>query len=78
MRLSELQNKNIINVSNGKNIGNIIDIDFNSNDGKINYLIVDPLKTGFRVFSKEEEKRILWIDIHKIGEDVILVKAKYD
>ena len=27
MRLSELQNKNIVNINDGKMIGNIIDID---------------------------------------------------
>ena len=29
MRLSELQNKNIVNINDGKMIGNIIDIDIN-------------------------------------------------
>ena len=76
MRLSDLQNKNIISVIDGKNIGHIIDVDFNREDGKINFLIVDPLKGSFRVFSKDEERRINWADIEKIGEDVILVKAR--
>lgn len=77
MRLSDLQNKSIINVSDGKNIGNIVDVDFDSKDGKINFLVVDPIKSGFSLFSKDEEKKISWVNISKIGEDVILVQAKY-
>ena len=76
MRLSDLQNKNIVSVLDGKNIGNIVDVDFNIDNGKINFLIVDSLRSGFRMFSKEEEKKISWIEINKIGEDVILVKTK--
>ena len=76
MRLSDLQNKHIISVRNGKNMGHIIDIDFDNNKGIINYLIVDPLKSTFRVFSKDEEKKIDWKDINTIGEDVILVETK--
>ena len=39
MRLSELQNKNIVNINDGKMIGNIIDIDINS-DGYSSVIIV--------------------------------------
>ena len=35
MRLSELQNKNLVNVSNGKNIGNIIDVNIDYQSGNI-------------------------------------------
>ena len=35
MRLSDLQNKNIVNVVDGKNIGNIIDIKINKYNNKI-------------------------------------------
>ena len=72
MYLSELQNKDIINVKDGKKIGNLIDI-FINNDGKIQSIVVEESK-GMRVFTTKEDIEISWQQIEKIGEDVILVK----
>lgn len=73
MNLSELSNKNIVNVLNGRNIGNIIDVKIKT-DGSIESLVIKPNNNFFQVFNKEEETLIKWSDIDKIGEDVILVK----
>ncbi len=70
MRLSELQNKDIINVGDGKKIGNIIDIVIDPS-GKMQSMIVEQTK-GF--FSNHDDLEIKWQQIEKIGEDVILVK----
>ena len=74
MRLSDLQSKNIVNVTNGKNIGNIIDVSINM-DGTIDYLILETNKNLFS-FNRDGETKINWRDITKIGEDVILVNTK--
>lgn len=71
MRLSDLQNKNIVNVIDGKNIGNIIDASVNE-EGKVEYFIIEESKSFFSL-NKDNDKKILWNDITKIGEDVILV-----
>lgn len=76
MRLSELQTKKIVNITDGKNIGSIIDIDI-QNNGNIESLLIENPK-GFFTLSKEQDTRILWKDITKIGEDVILVKTGLD
>lgn len=72
MRLSELQDKDIINVKDGKKIGNIIDIVINL-EGNLQSIIVEQTK-GMRVFNSKEDIEIAWKQIEKIGEDVILVK----
>ena len=72
MRLSDLQNKSIINVSDGKMIGNIIDIDINS-DGVSTGIIVEKTKFFISRFSSSGEFIVKWNQIEKIGEDVILV-----
>ena len=72
MRLSELQNKDIINVKDGKKIGNIIDIVV-SLDGKMQSIVVEQTK-GMHVFTSKDDIEIMWQQIEKIGEDVILVK----
>lgn len=72
MRLSELQEKKIISINTGKNIGTIIDIDINDN-GSINYLIIEAGRSLFNI-NKESDIKVSWEDITKVGEDVILVK----
>lgn len=73
MKLSEIQNKKIIDINSGKNIGFVIDADFDM-EGKINYLVVEGKNSIF--FSSKESSNINWIDIKKVGEDVILVSRK--
>ena len=72
MRLSELQSKRIINIVNGSNFGNIIDVNVDDN-GKITFLLIDKGKNIFSL-NRESDIRIEWNHIIKIGEDVILVK----
>ena len=72
MRLSELQQKEIINISNGKRIGIIIDVIIDTN-GNIQKLVLEE-KRG-RKFSKEEYE-ILWSQIVKVGDDIILIDTR--
>lgn len=76
MRLSDLQNKTVINVLDGKNVGNIIDIEIND-DGTTKGLIVEKYKFLISSFSNKKELVIKWEQIKKIGEDVILVNIVY-
>ncbi len=74
MRLSELQNKNIVNVIDGRNIGNIIDVKIDEDKGNIVSFIIEPNKNFFSFFNKGNDTEINWKSITKIGEDVILVE----
>ena len=76
MRLSELQNKTVVNLTDGKNIGNIIDLSIDEN-GKAIGLIVEKHKFLISYFSSQKEFSIKWEQIEKIGEDVILVRVVY-
>ena len=76
MRLSDLQNKDVINMTDGKKIGNIIDISMEPN-GKMNALIVEKSKFFISMFTNKDEVEIRWDQIEKIGEDVILVKMGF-
>lgn len=73
MRLSDLQNKDVINLIDGKKVGNIIDVSIDS-EGKMAELIVEKSKFFVSMFSNNGEIGIKWSQIEKIGEDVILVK----
>ena len=72
MRMSELQAKRIISISSGKNIGNIIDAEIDDN-GKISSFIIEQNKNIFSL-NRESDKKVLWDNISKIGEDVILIQ----
>ena len=76
MRISDLQNKNVINVLDGKNIGTIIDIEVDENGKAIN-LFVEKHKFIISSLTNSKELSIKWEQIEKIGEDVILVKFEY-
>ena len=72
MNLSDLQNKDIINIIDGKKIGNIIDARFNPTNGVIEKLILSPSKSLFSI--KNSTLEISFNKIKKIGEDVILIE----
>lgn len=72
MHLSELQLKEIINISNGKRVGTIIDVIITKN-GNIEKVLVEE-KRG-RKFSKEEYE-ISWEQIIKVGDDIILIDTR--
>lgn len=74
MRLSELQTKEIINMTTGKRLGLIIDVIVEQN-GSIKSLILEE-KRGRRIASREEYE-LDWKQINKIGDDIILVQDKY-
>lgn len=74
MRLSEIQNKDVINLNSGMKVGNIIDIKINSETGKIESLILERKKFS-SIFNSNDEIEIYWTQINKIGEDVILVES---
>lgn len=73
MRLSDLQSKDIVNIVDGRNIGNIIDVKVDEKSGSIISLIVET-KGKFMSFNKNEDTEIKWQSIERIGEDVILVR----
>ena len=73
MRLSDLQTKYIVNVQDGKNIGNIIDVKIEEVSGGIESLVIEPNKNFFSFAKGKVDTEIGWKSIEKIGEDVILV-----
>ena len=72
MRLSDLQLKEIINISNGKRIGVIIDVIVEQN-GNIQKLILEERRG--RKFSHEEYE-VSWNQIIKKGDDIILIDTR--
>ena len=76
MRLSDLQNKNLVNTSDGKNIGNIVDVNIDYKSGNIKSFIIESKTNMFKFLNKDRDMEVRWEEIEKIGEDVILVNIK--
>lgn len=72
MRLSDLQDKDVVDIKSGVKIGNIIDIKIDMN-GVVTSLILER-KRFSKLFSSNDEIDIPFSKISKIGEDVILLK----
>ena len=74
MRMSELQSKDIIDLSDGKKIGRIIDAVIDDL-GHIQSLIILKSKM-FNVLPLNNEIEVKWEQIKTIGSDVILINIK--
>ncbi len=74
VRISEFQIKDVVNISDGKKLGNIGDIEINLETGKIETIIIGNTGRLLGFFGREEEIAIPWNQIVKIGTDVILVR----
>ena len=72
MRLSDLQDKDVVDIKTGVKIGNIVDIKIDNN-GVISSLVIER-KRFSKLFSTNDEIEVLYKNIVKIGEDVILIK----
>lgn len=75
MHMSDLQIKEIIDISTGRRIGIITDVIVDSK-GNIIKLILDK-KIGKRLLTQTKENiELTWNQIVKIGDDIILVDLR--
>lgn len=79
MRLSELGQKEIVNLNNGGRLGLILDSDFliDEDTGKIISLLVPEKRLSFRLFGLDSNGfEIPWSTIRKIGYDMIIIELE--
>ena len=73
MRLSDLQNKDVVDVNSGQRIGSIIDVEISKDTGNIIKIVIYEKKGFINMLKGDTEVEIRWNQIRKIGTDVILV-----
>lgn len=74
VRASDLRAKDVINVADGRKLGNLYDLDIDVETGRVRSLI---LPSGGRpgwFRGRERDIEVPWQDIVKVGVDVILVE----
>lgn len=70
----DLRAKEVINVCDGRRMGNIIDIIIDCNCAVVRGIVVPYDKGFFNFFKSNQDIFIPWHRICKIGKDVILVE----
>jgi YlmC/YmxH family sporulation protein len=73
---SDLREKEIINMIDGRRLGFVSDIEVNLEKGRIDALIVPGPGKFLGIFGKDNDYIITWNEIKKIGVDIILVELK--
>lgn len=77
IKISEIHSKDIVNISDGKVLGHIGDLDINLKTGAVESIIIGGTgKMLTFLGGKETEIVIPWNNIVKIGSDVILVRIE--
>lgn len=78
IKISDFQAKDVVNVMDGKNLGQICDLELNVSLGRIDAIVVPGKVNGkfLGLFTNGDEIVIPWRNIVKIGKDVILVRLE--
>ncbi|MEJ8554974.1 YlmC/YmxH family sporulation protein [Tepidibacter sp. Z1-5] len=73
-KISDMMEKEVVNINNGKKLGFISDIEFDMGEGRIKSLIIVNEGSKNYLLSRGEACAVSWNNIIKIGHDMILVK----
>lgn len=77
MLLSEIGDKEIVDLSKGSNHGKLWDAEilFDETNGKISALLVPNINTKLKFINNQNLIELPWSSILKIGEDMIIFKS---
>ncbi|MEC0237089.1 YlmC/YmxH family sporulation protein [Paenibacillus kribbensis] len=76
MKISEFQTKDVINIVDGRRLGQISDLEIDVRLGKIEAVVVPGNSRFMGWFGGGSELVIPWRNIVKIGSDVVLVRLE--
>ncbi|HHT71719.1 MAG: YlmC/YmxH family sporulation protein [bacterium] len=74
VRTSELRTREVINISDGRKLGAVVDVDIDLESGRLRAIVVPGPRGMFSIFGRNEDIVIPWDKIKRIGQDVILVE----
>lgn len=76
-RISDLRLREVINVTDGRRLGCIDDLEIDVTTGQVTAMILPARARFFHLFPRNDEVVIPWSQIRRIGTDVILVEPAY-
>ncbi len=78
MKFTELQCKEVICIGDGRRLGFITDVVVEVPEGKVCAIVVPGPCRFLGVAGRQDDFRIPWSSIRKIGPDIVLVEANPD
>lgn len=72
-RITDLRSKEILNIRDGSKLGNICDLDVDTETGRLVALIIYGKSKAMGLLGREDDIVIPWDSIDVIGDDAILV-----
>ncbi|HHX77402.1 MAG TPA: YlmC/YmxH family sporulation protein [Firmicutes bacterium] len=76
VKISELKDREVINVVDGRRLGVICDLELDLEEGVIKAIVVPGTGKIFGLFGGDRDYIIPWRNIIKIGIDTILVELE--
>ncbi|NBD22783.1 YlmC/YmxH family sporulation protein [Paenibacillus glycinis] len=73
MKISDFQTKDVINIVDGRKLGQVSDLELDLRQGRIDSIVVPSYSRFFGMFGSGTDVVIPWRNIVKIGTDVVLV-----
>jgi YlmC/YmxH family sporulation protein len=75
VRLSELKERDVVSVADGRRLGVVGDVEIDAATGRIEALLLPGAPRLLGLFGTEGDLRVPWADIVTIGADVILIRS---
>lgn len=75
-RITDLRAKEVINMCDGTRLGNVCDVEVDTETGQLVSIIIFGRGKLFGLGGKNCDIKICWKDINVIGDDTILVNYK--
>lgn len=73
--LRDLRYKEVISMTDGSRYGYVGDVEIDLDSGQIRSLIIPGQARFFGLFGRKEDIVIRWDEVHRFGEDIILVEG---
>lgn len=74
-RIQELLRREVINLFSGEKLGFVTDIEIDTENGRIESLILPEKTKGMSLFNKQSDLIVPWSDIQRISDDLIMINT---
>lgn len=74
LKASDIRQKEVINITDGRRLGYVYDVEIDFYKGVIDSIIVPGGGKVLGLFGRDDDFVIPWENIKKIGDDIILVE----
>jgi YlmC/YmxH family sporulation protein len=75
IKISELKQREVININDGKRLGIVYDVEIDMEKGTVDALVIPGTGKLMGIFTRESDVVVSWENIKKIGIDVILIEG---